>query len=622
MPRKKLAGRTRIAVGLIDEQERFTVARNLASMCRLAEKAGKMGCDLFASEEGGLSLFAGKSGVLDVPGPETRRVARIAKKYHMVIALGLKMRADADRCWNTQVMIGRDGRIMGVYKKILPTNGEIMNGVIPGDEMPVFDFDFGRVACVICYDTQFPEIARAAGVRNVDLVLFSHVGGAVLGDFNGRAIAYENTCWCATIGRGCNALADPRGYTVAQNQKPGELLVVDADVSRITMPISTGIPITPWRVHHLMERRPHVCEMLLGPPVDIECDALPLYIGNPMTPGRNALDIRLVNRSSERQRGVVEARFPFPMRIISDEHVAWYIRTETGLTDWKPSPKRLRFDLKPGETKVRTIRYTVPDDAEGVEAIRLIGRTQGGEEMLWQRKLERFAPPPELRVPRVDSADDVARKGVRIALDRQFSGGPAGSKTTLRLAHDGQALLIAATCRKHGPWIGEEDITTPGEWHDKGRHSPDELSMPIIAEPWTDRVFWCHLARTGQVSTQRREGGTPVKGRKPKWTAATTRDARKWTALIRLPFAEMEEDGGPKRGAGAKERRWRINFQRTAALPPGLNRERCMSEVIAPAHACPEEPDRPKHTATEWATWNPPYGRIDTIGKLGTILFE
>lgn len=616
MPKKKALGRTRIAVGMIDEQDGFTVAKNLASMCRLAKQAGRLGCDLFASEEGGLSLFCGAAGWLKVPGPETRKIAAIARQYKMYIALGLKMKAGKGRAWNAQVMIDRSGKIMGVYKKILPTNGEILAGIVPGDEMNVFDCDFGRVACMICYDTQFPEIPRMAGVRNIDLALFSHVGGAIMGDFIGRTIAFENTCWCATVGRGCNAFADPRGRTKAHNKTIGKLLCIDADLQRITPAISASM--TAWRVNQLMERRPEICELLLGPPIDVECPALPLYLGNAMAPGRNTLEFALVNRSSKRQRGAVEAIFPFPMCIHSDEHVAWYVRKEVGQEDWQPTPKRLRFDLRPGQRKECRVRYTIPDNAEGIEAIRLIGKTDDGQEILWQRQLTRFLEPPTLHVPRVARIAEVATQGVRLRLDQQFMGGPAKSKTTVRLAHTGESLLIHAVCRKYGPWMGQDDVNPPGagDWHDKAAQSPDAISIPIIPESWIDRVFWLTLARTGQASTQRREGNTPVEGHRPEWAAKIDRDDKQWTALLELPFSEFEEEGGPAEDA---ERRWRINFQRSAVLPAKANRERYMSEVVYPP---PEQPGPRLTLGVEAAVWNPPYARIDCVDRLGTIVFD
>ena len=43
-------------------------------------------------------------------------------------------------------------------------------GVEPGDRVDVFDTDCGRVAILICYDVEFPELARIAAGKGADLI--------------------------------------------------------------------------------------------------------------------------------------------------------------------------------------------------------------------------------------------------------------------------------------------------------------------------------------------------------------------------------------------------------------------------------------------------------------------
>lgn len=44
-------------------------------------------------------------------------------------------------------------------------------GIVPGDGLQVFDTAFGRVAIVICYDIEFPELTRLLALAGVDIVL-------------------------------------------------------------------------------------------------------------------------------------------------------------------------------------------------------------------------------------------------------------------------------------------------------------------------------------------------------------------------------------------------------------------------------------------------------------------
>ena len=61
-------------------------------------------------------------------------------------------------------LIDRSGRLVGIYSKQRPTEGEIDNGVMPGTSAPVFETDFGRVGLAICFDLNWQDLwAEMAG---------------------------------------------------------------------------------------------------------------------------------------------------------------------------------------------------------------------------------------------------------------------------------------------------------------------------------------------------------------------------------------------------------------------------------------------------------------------------
>lgn len=75
---------------------------------------------------------------------------------------------------NSTVLIGRDGATVGRYDKNYPTIGEMERfGIVPGTEAPVFECDFGRVGCLICFDLNFEELLRRYAAQKPDLLLFS-----------------------------------------------------------------------------------------------------------------------------------------------------------------------------------------------------------------------------------------------------------------------------------------------------------------------------------------------------------------------------------------------------------------------------------------------------------------
>ena len=77
-------------------------------------------------------------------------------------------RRENDSIFNTATLIDRRGEIVGHYHKTHLAPGE--EGITPGDEYPVFETDFGRVAMMICMDVHYPEIARIYALRGAEIV--------------------------------------------------------------------------------------------------------------------------------------------------------------------------------------------------------------------------------------------------------------------------------------------------------------------------------------------------------------------------------------------------------------------------------------------------------------------
>lgn len=75
---------------------------------------------------------------------------------------------------NSTQIIGRDGKVVGVYDKNHLVPAELDEGEIAyGTDAPVFQLDFGRVACCICFDLNFTELLGRYAEQNVDLIIFS-----------------------------------------------------------------------------------------------------------------------------------------------------------------------------------------------------------------------------------------------------------------------------------------------------------------------------------------------------------------------------------------------------------------------------------------------------------------
>ncbi len=80
-----------------------------------------------------------------------------------------------DGTWRNAIeLIGRDGNTVGQYRKNHVVIEETtQGGILCGKDAPVFECDFGRVACAICFDLNFDALRLQYQAAKPDLVLFA-----------------------------------------------------------------------------------------------------------------------------------------------------------------------------------------------------------------------------------------------------------------------------------------------------------------------------------------------------------------------------------------------------------------------------------------------------------------
>ncbi len=109
----------------------------------------------------------------DRPGQSARKLAEftpkyldlmsgLAIKYHLNIVGGSQFELDGDKLFNTAYLFHRDGSIGKQRKLHITPHERRWWGVQPGDALHTFDTDRGRIAILIGYDIEFPELGRMA----------------------------------------------------------------------------------------------------------------------------------------------------------------------------------------------------------------------------------------------------------------------------------------------------------------------------------------------------------------------------------------------------------------------------------------------------------------------------
>jgi predicted amidohydrolase len=94
----------------------------------------------------------------------------LAAQTGMHIIGGTHIIAENDRLYNTAYLFYPDGRI-GRQKKIHITPTEVKEwNMAAGDTLEIFETDKGKIAIIICYDIEFPELVRMAKARGADVI--------------------------------------------------------------------------------------------------------------------------------------------------------------------------------------------------------------------------------------------------------------------------------------------------------------------------------------------------------------------------------------------------------------------------------------------------------------------
>jgi len=117
-------------------------------------------------------------------GPTVTFVAERARAHSMYVVAGFYIAEEADVS-NCAILFDRTGQIVGTYSKQHPTEGEMVNGVLPGQRTAVFGTDFGRLGLAICFDLNWQPLWASLKANGAELVCWisAYEGGLPLQAF-------------------------------------------------------------------------------------------------------------------------------------------------------------------------------------------------------------------------------------------------------------------------------------------------------------------------------------------------------------------------------------------------------------------------------------------------------
>ena len=146
-------------------------------------------------------------------------------------------------CSNAAVLVGRKGEVMGTYRKIHLVvsleRGTMEGGATPGDALPVFDCDFGKLGIQICYDMEFDDGWTELARGGAELIAWPTQSPQTSQPaFRAR----EHRCYIVSSTWRHNAsIFEPTGKIAAQIKPPQSVLVHELDLSYALLPWSSKL---------------------------------------------------------------------------------------------------------------------------------------------------------------------------------------------------------------------------------------------------------------------------------------------------------------------------------------------------------------------------------------------
>jgi predicted amidohydrolase len=142
-------------------------------------------------------------------GSVCRRFSNLARELGIHLLLGSfnELGEDPERCFNTSVLFGPDGRPLAVYRKIhlfnvdLPPATRFVESetVQAGDEVVTVDSELATVGLSICFDLRFSWLYGQLRARGAEVITVPSAFTRVTGQHHWhtlvRARAIETQCW-------------------------------------------------------------------------------------------------------------------------------------------------------------------------------------------------------------------------------------------------------------------------------------------------------------------------------------------------------------------------------------------------------------------------------------------
>jgi predicted amidohydrolase len=209
--------------------------KSLEDVAQVVDNEGARGADVIALPEAWQGQSYDGSTEEELHGPTIAAISALAAKHRTYIVCPID-RKDGHLRRNSAVLLDREGKVATVYNKVFPWTPEFLRdkpAVDPGEEVGLYQADFGKLGMAICFDIDFPEVWRRLADQGAELVIWpsAYSGGGAL---QAHALQHHYYIVTATQAPDCTVY-DITGEELLHEKSAG------VNVSRITLDLDRGV---------------------------------------------------------------------------------------------------------------------------------------------------------------------------------------------------------------------------------------------------------------------------------------------------------------------------------------------------------------------------------------------
>ncbi len=181
-------------------------------------------------------------------GPELESLADVAREHATALIVGAAERV-SEGVANSAVCVGERGDLVAVYRKVQLYGGDESDAFVAGNELLVVELCGAKVGLMICFDVEFPEVARALTRAGAELLVTISANMEPFGNDhavfasaraleNGLPHAYVNQVGPGEKGlvfTGGSTIVSPDGEVHAQADSVGETVLN----ARLSLPMKS-----------------------------------------------------------------------------------------------------------------------------------------------------------------------------------------------------------------------------------------------------------------------------------------------------------------------------------------------------------------------------------------------